>query len=790
VFILDHSTPIGFYQSSVVKNEEKSLIIRYDFIIYAFFAYLMGQAELYPGFYTLSLVYWSVFIGHNKYLLILITIATGFGLLWTDNIYNLHYLIAGLLGLAVYKILYKIKFLNKIIDIPVVVAVLYLFIAFIITYFEKSLFYQYLLIVGESIIIYILIILLREGLREFSWKDKRATGTTKIALFIVSGGIFLGLSSLEIFSEYVINILILLIILGIAYTLGVYYSTMISVLYGIFMVSMGLVPILSIIKYIIFAVINGFFEGKKKIWFLMTILLSLLVYSGFAPTLYNLYTTTIEMFFVTMIFLIIPGRIWRIIFSILKKEELKIEEINIDKKIDNMFKQQLLELSSVFSELSVTFKDVLTDDNNVDKRVEDFAFIFRNKVCRSCYRNRICWEQEYEDTYNKIKLLMQEGEKRGALDKELIEDILSNKCSFSAQIISAVKSSFELFQINNFWVSRLKDRQVIVSEQLKGISEIIKQFSKDSSLDFRRSSSFNHIVDMALKEGLEIYDIEVYPDAKSDKYCLNVKMEQCSGNRPCEGQLLNLIESECGYSFRILEMKCGYKLKDKPCEITYGPKGKFNLEYSLVQVPKSGNISGDTFLYKPLKNGNDLIVLSDGMGVGEEAASESETAVNLLERIIESGFEQELAIKTINSALFLRNQKESFTTLDIAFFNTFTGEIIFNKIGAVVTFIKRGWEVFQLSSSSLPAGILEKIQISSKRIKVEDNDFIIMLSDGALDSRTDIDKKEEWFKQTLQNSSFDKAQELADYLLEIVYGNKKIPRDDITIAVFKVKEIL
>ena len=105
-----------------------------------------------------------------------------------------------------------------------------------------------------------------------------------------------------------------------------------------------------------------------------------------------------------------------------------------------------------------------------------------------------------------------------------------------------------------------------------------------------------------------------------------------------------------------------------------------------------------------------MVVLSDGMGVGEKAASESQAAINLLESIIDAGFVPDLAIRTVNSALYLRNREESFTTLDICLFDTFSGKAVFSKIGAVDTYIKRGWELIRIESASLPAGILRGLR--------------------------------------------------------------------------------
>ena len=80
------------------------------------------------------------------------------------------------------------------------------------------------------------------------------------------------------------------------------------------------------------------------------------------------------------------------------------------------------------------------------------------------------------------------------------------------------------------------------------------------------------------------------------------------------------------------------------------------------------------------------------------------------------------------------------------------------------TYIKRGWELIRIESASLPAGILERIEVSHQEIELQAGDFVIMFTDGMLDIRDDIEDKREWLRQLLQNSSFDRAEELLDYL--------------------------
>ena len=55
---------------------------------------------------------------------------------------------------------------------------------------------------------------------------------------------------------------------------------------------------------------------------------------------------------------------------------------------------------------------------------------------------------------------------------------------------------------------------------------------------------------------------------------------------------------------------------------------------------KDGEEIGDVFTCLPLPSGEMLIALSDGMGSGQDAFSESSLVIELLEQMAEAGFSQ------------------------------------------------------------------------------------------------------------------------------------------------------
>ena len=156
---------------------------------------------------------------------------------------------------------------------------------------------------------------------------------------------------------------------------------------------------------------------------------------------------------------------------------------------------------------------------------------------------------------------------------------------------------------------------------------------------------------------------------------------------------------------------------------------------------KESSVSGDSVLQTRLNDGKHLLVLSDGMGTGPEARKSSQIAIKMLERLLMSGFDKDTSIDLINSSI-MNSEEEIFATLDIIIADLYNGKIEFIKNGACPTYIKNKKKVQLIKSISIPAGILEEINLTSYDKDIEDQDIIVMCSDGIIDSNIEYQNKE------------------------------------------------
>ena len=140
--------------------------------------------------------------------------------------------------------------------------------------------------------------------------------------------------------------------------------------------------------------------------------------------------------------------------------------------------------------------------------------------------------------------------------------------------------------------------------------------------------------------------------------------------------------------------------------------------------------------------------------------------------------------------MYINAEEDSYATLDVAILDLYAGNMEFMKNSACPTFIKNKNTVNVVKSISLPAGILDKIDLALYDKDLEDGDIIVMCTDGILESNMEYENKEIWIKNMLEELQTDNAQKIANIILkESIDNNFGKPKDDMTVIVAKVKNI-
>ncbi|MBE6919721.1 MAG: stage II sporulation protein E [Ruminococcaceae bacterium] len=182
---------------------------------------------------------------------------------------------------------------------------------------------------------------------------------------------------------------------------------------------------------------------------------------------------------------------------------------------------------------------------------------------------------------------------------------------------------------------------------------------------------------------------------------------------------------------------------------------------SVLQPRQGCRVCGDQLAV--FEAGSTLyLLLSDGMGSGEDAHREAAMTVRLLQQFLQSGIEPAPALKTLNAALRLRGEDGGgFTTIDLLALQRGSGGAVLYKYGAAPSYLKRSGTVTRFTASSLPAGLQEDRQgPECCRFSLPGGSFFVMVSDGIADETDD-----EWLQNLLSGWNGTDATALANLIL-------------------------
>jgi len=218
---------------------------------------------------------------------------------------------------------------------------------------------------------------------------------------------------------------------------------------------------------------------------------------------------------------------------------------------------------------------------------------------------------------------------------------------------------------------------------------------------------------------------------------------------------------------------------------------KFKIEIGVARTTKNkSEISGDSSTQSKLNDGKYMLAISDGMGSGQSAKRSSSTVIKMLDRLLTSGFDKDISIGLINSAINLNSSRETYATIDISVIDLMNGNIEFVKNGACPTFVKSRNKVEIIKAISLPAGMLDNIELVVYDKDISGGEIVVMCSDGVIDSNAEYTNKELWVRDLLENIETEDVQKIADLLVnESIDNNLGLARDDMTVLVAKIAKI-
>ena len=349
----------------------------------------------------------------------------------------------------------------------------------------------------------------------------------------------------------------------------------------------------------------------------------------------------------------------------------------------------------------------------------------------------------------------------------------------------AVVGMDDFEKVHAAWNARMDEQRVAVATQLTEISEIMEGAIR-RAYDTKEDTSLERQLKRLLyKRGILLKKVYVYDNEEQRKevyLTIRTRKKRCISNKDAAECLSEALGSPMMPSHEARAF-----VRNEYTSTCFVEKTNFEVVYGVERcVGDYQQISGDSFSFMQKEEGQFLASLSDGMGTGLNAYQESEKVVDLLEQFLEAGFSKETAVKMINSALVLRDQGKTFSTIDISSIDLYSGVCEFLKIGAATSFIKRGNWVEAITSTSLPAGVFQQTDYEKTCRKLYDGDMVIMVTDGVLDVLP-MEHQEKLMKDIILEHQTNNPKELADYILSRVrqYKSGRF-LDDMTVLVMGI----
>lgn len=357
-----------------------------------------------------------------------------------------------------------------------------------------------------------------------------------------------------------------------------------------------------------------------------------------------------------------------------------------------------------------------------------------------------------------------------------------NECVCSGCANSEIQY-MERARLNYLWFSKMVETREAMASQFNEVSKIVEKF-------LRPAISENLLTDrMAEKIQRKFREKKIYAKkirvVKNEKEYIEVEFYAKKKKRAkaTVRMMTDIISQVVGKKMRMVNLEYG----NIPLEY-----GKFQLleevnfhtlQGSAKTVKRNEQVSGDNFTYLVLDKGQTFMSICDGMGSGSVANEYSGIIIDLLEQFMDSGLNENTILRLINSVLLTKSGWDISTTVDMGMIDLYSGTCRFLKSGAACTFIKRGNWVECIKSTSLPIGVLNEVDVETITKKLYDGDFVIMISDGIVES-LQCDDKEKEMANVIMDIESNNPKEMALIIMnEAIKLSGGVPKDDMTVLV-------
>ncbi len=691
----------------------------------------------------------------------------------------------------------KIKLGKRIFFASLIVNVIKVFI-------KQFLIYDLLVAITVSMVVYIFYKIFVNALGLITNYDEKMAFSIEevLASSLLASIALCALQDIQILGFSIRNVLSIFIVLVLGWKNGILVGTTAGATIGVTLGIIANSEPMVVASYAISGMIAGILNRFGKIGVICGFVLGNVVLSYVSNGLISNLIVFKEILIAGVALLAVPRNINLKIENIIGENKFLPIGVNRGLNKSKETVSKLNNVSKMVNEMADTYKDVaatVVDEQDIkEKNKQTFIAELLNNI--ENMKENILYDsienvegEIVDEIFNKLL------EKQIIKEKDLIKILAKNNnyvVGFGEdeekvdrdieKMTQAINSAYRIGKMNFVWSARLKEEKQNFESQLKGVSKAISNIAKNLDEENYAQELFDdkkeQIALLLKQKEILLQEISI---TKKDGGRFNVELyiEQNDRN-DIKDIILNILNKVLEEKMCVIEEK---SVKKENCtKYVFMSDDKYILDIGhSIAIKDNMPVSGDSILNTKLKDGKYLIAISDGMGSGPEARKSSQIVTSMLKRLLNSGFERNTSISLINSSL-LNVSDEVFATLDIAIIDLYKGTIEFIKNGACPTYIKNSKRTQVIKSRTLPTGVVKEVSADVFDKDIEENDLIVMVSDGILDSNIEYKNKELWIKYLIEDINILNPQKVADIILnESIDNNFGKVKDDMSVIVCK-----
>ena len=432
--------------------------------------------------------------------------------------------------------------------------------------------------------------------------------------------------------------------------------------------------------------------------------------------------------------------------------------------------------------------NVRNDVNSVSDKLKDlyspsFSVVCENvekEVCNNCGLKTYCYEHRQGVTRDDFFRLEELLEAQGRISESDVEDAFVKNCCKKGEIARSMNLNYREYLSAIEAQRRVSDVRGVVAGQFSGVSDILSDLSDEFKNTMRCDLDSSERIISALS-ALGAIPVECIC-LVSDGGRISVELELSSkgDSKLSKGTIMREVSKCCGRRFDLPTVTCeGDRIRAALCEMPV-----YDVEIGSDQhIANNGKLCGDCLDYFNDGFGKTYALVCDGMGTGGRAAVDGNMAVSVMGRLLRSGLSADSSLQIVNSALMVKSEDESLSTLDLTGVDLYTGKVTLKKAGAPATFVRKNGRVMVREMPSLPVGILNGVKFSSDTVNLSSGDMVVMVSDGV------ITGDEKWLEKLIRSWNEGSTQELARAVVdEAIKRRGDSPDDDITALAIRITD--